>query len=49
MLRILECLNNEKDVLSNICRATSGGYINFGCSKEVLLLGGSLHNYMVKV
>ena len=27
-------------VLSNLCRATSGGYINFGCSREVLFLRG---------
>ena len=28
-------------VLSNLCRATSGGYINFGCSREVLFIRGS--------
>jgi len=27
-------------LLSNLCRATSGGYINFGCSREVLFLRG---------
>jgi len=27
-------------VLSNLCRATSGGYINVGCSREVLFLRG---------
>jgi len=28
-------------LLYNLCRATSGGYINFGCSREVLFLRGS--------
>jgi len=27
-------------ILSNLCRATSGGYINLGCSREVLFLRG---------
>ena len=31
------------DVLSNLCRATSGGYINFGCSREVLFRRGYFH------
>ena len=26
-------------ILSNLCRATSRGYINFGCSRKVLFLG----------
>ena len=25
-------------VLPNLCKTTSGGYINFGCSREVLFL-----------
>ena len=27
-------------ILSNLCRATSGGYINVGFSREVLFLRG---------
>jgi len=27
-------------LVSNLCRATSIGYINFGCFREVLLLRG---------
>ena len=27
-------------ILSNLCRATSGGYENFGCSREVLFPRG---------
>jgi len=27
-------------ILSNLCRATSRGFINFGCSREVLFLRG---------
>jgi len=27
-------------VLCNLCRATSGGYINFGCSREVFFFRG---------
>jgi len=30
----------EKDILSNLCRATLGGYIHFGCSRKVSLLRG---------
>ena len=29
------------ELLSNLCRATSRGYINCGCSREVLFLGGN--------
>jgi len=37
-----ECLARSmgNQLLSNLCRATSGAYINFGCSKEVLFLRG---------
>ena len=30
----------QKQLLFNLCRATSGGYKNFGCSREVLFLRG---------
>ena len=33
-------LARVSDILSNLCRATSGGYINFGCSIDVLFLRG---------
>jgi len=28
------------NIYTNLCRATSGGYIKFGCSREVLFLRG---------
>jgi len=36
-------------ILSNLCKATSGSYINFGCSGEVLFLRGHFQISMVNV
>jgi len=45
-LLALETLRNcriahQHHILSNLCRATSRGYINFGCSRDLLFLGGN--------
>jgi len=36
----LDYVYNGDVVLSNLCRSTLGGYINFSCSREVLFLRG---------
>ena len=41
IVSLLHLGNYVKILLSNLCRATSRGYIKFGCSREVLFLGGN--------
>jgi len=38
---LIRMVFSNTELLSNLRRATSRGYINFGCPREVLFLGGN--------